>query len=80
MPLYGEDPIIPTRLDQQISKVMQYLRSRRCLLILDNAETILHLEQAGQWRSGYESVQCLIIVISNKKETLLSAVGTDEFI
>ncbi|MBD2036198.1 pentapeptide repeat-containing protein [Leptolyngbya sp. FACHB-321] len=54
MPLYGEDPIIPTTLDQQLSKLMQYLRSRRCLLLLDNAETILHREQAGQWRSGYE--------------------------
>jgi hypothetical protein len=44
MPLYGEDPIIPTTLDQQISKLMQYLRSRRCLLLLDNAETILQRE------------------------------------
>src|SRR5579883_1869138 len=40
MPLFGDDPIIPTTLDQQLSKLMQYLRSRRCLLILDNAETI----------------------------------------
>jgi hypothetical protein len=32
MPLFGEDPIIPPTLDQQISKLMQYLRSRRCLL------------------------------------------------
>ena len=54
MPLYGEDPVIPTKIDQQISKLMQYLRSRQCLLILDNAETILHSEQAGHWRSGYE--------------------------
>jgi hypothetical protein len=28
MPLYGEDPIISTTLDQQISKLMQSLRSR----------------------------------------------------
>lgn len=54
MPLYGEDPIIPTTLDQQISKLMQYLRWRRCLLLLDNAETILQREQVGHWRSGYE--------------------------
>jgi WD40 repeat protein/transcriptional regulator with XRE-family HTH domain len=55
MPLYGEDPVIPTTLDEKLSKLMQYLRSRRCLLILDNAETILHREQAGQWRSGYDA-------------------------
>ena len=54
MPLYGEDPIIPTTLAQQISKLMQYLRSRRCLLMLDNAETILQREPVGHWRSGYE--------------------------
>jgi WD40 repeat protein/transcriptional regulator with XRE-family HTH domain len=63
MPLYGEDPIIPTRLDQQLSKLIQYLRSRRCLLILDNAETILHREQAGQWISGYEGYGQLLRAI-----------------
>ena len=55
MPLQGEDPIIPITLNEQISELMQYLRSRRCLLILDNAETILHREQVGQWQSGYEA-------------------------
>ncbi|MBW4459086.1 MAG: pentapeptide repeat-containing protein [Nodosilinea sp. WJT8-NPBG4] len=55
MPLQGDDPIIPTKLDEKLSKVMQYLRSQRCLLILDNAETILHSEQVGQWQSGYEA-------------------------
>jgi transcriptional regulator with XRE-family HTH domain len=54
MPLFGDDPILPATLDQQLSKLMQYLRSRRCLLILDNAEIILQREPAGQWRSGYE--------------------------
>jgi WD40 repeat protein len=63
MPLFGEDPIIPTTLDQQLSKLMQYLRSRRCLLILDNAEIILQHEQAGQWRSGYEGYGQLLRAI-----------------
>lgn len=49
MPLQGDDPIIPASLDGKLSKVMEYLRSQRCLLILDNAETILHSEQVGQW-------------------------------
>lgn len=72
MPLYGEDPIIPTTLDQQLSKLIQYLRSaprssdslsRRCLLILDNAETILQREPVGQWRSGYEGYGKLLRAI-----------------
>lgn len=55
MPLQGDDPIVPARLDEKLSNLMHYLRSQRCLLILDNAETILHSEQVGQWRSGYEA-------------------------
>lgn len=54
MPLQGEDPVLPTTLGEKLSKLMQSLRSRRCLLMLDNAEIILHNEQVGQWRSGYE--------------------------
>lgn len=65
MPLYGEDPIIPTTLDQQISKLMQYLRSRRCLLILDNTETILQREPVGQWRCGYEGYGQLLRAIGD---------------
>ncbi|MBW4565596.1 MAG: pentapeptide repeat-containing protein [Mojavia pulchra JT2-VF2] len=63
MPLFGEDPILPTTLDQQISKLMQYLRSRRCLLLLDNAETILQREPVGQWQSGYEGYGQLLRAI-----------------
>lgn len=63
MPLYGEDPIIPTTIDEKLSKLMQYLRSRQCLLILDNAEIILHREQVGQWRAGYEGYGQLLRTI-----------------
>jgi WD40 repeat protein/transcriptional regulator with XRE-family HTH domain len=63
MLLFGEDSIIPSKLDQQLSKLMQYLRSRRCLVILDNAETILQREPVGQWRSGYESYGQLLRTI-----------------
>ncbi|MFL9458350.1 NB-ARC domain-containing protein [Tolypothrix bouteillei VB521301_2] len=63
MPLFEEDPIIPTTLDRQISKLMQYLRSRRCLLLLDNAETILQREPVGQWRAGYEGYGQLLRAI-----------------
>lgn len=47
--------------DAQVSQVMQYLRSSRCLLVLDNTEAILdssdakpYKAQAGQYRQGYE--------------------------
>jgi WD40 repeat protein/transcriptional regulator with XRE-family HTH domain len=63
MPLYGEDPFIPITLDEKLSKLMQYLRSRRCLLILDNVETILYSAQAGQWRSGYDAYGQLLSAI-----------------
>jgi WD40 repeat protein/transcriptional regulator with XRE-family HTH domain len=65
MPLYGEDPIIPSTLAQQISKLMQYLRSRRCLLILDNTESILQREPVGQWITGYEGYGQLLRTIGD---------------
>jgi WD40 repeat protein/transcriptional regulator with XRE-family HTH domain len=63
MPLYGEDPILPTKIDRQISKLMQCLQSRRCLLLLDNAEIILQREPVGQWRLGYEAYGQLLRAI-----------------
>ena len=65
MPIYGEDPVIPTTLDEKFSLLMQYLRSRRCLLILDNLEIILHREQVGLWRSGYEAYGQLLRTIGD---------------
>jgi transcriptional regulator with XRE-family HTH domain len=63
MPLYGEDPVIPTTLDEKFSKLMQYLRARRCLLILDNIEVILDPQRVGQWRQGFEAYGQLLKTI-----------------
>src|SRR6476661_2922496 len=63
MPIYGEDPAIPNTLDEKFSKLMEYLRSQRCLLILDNAEAILQGQQVGQWRSGYEAYGQFLIAL-----------------
>lgn len=63
MPIYGQDSAIPNTLDEKFSKLMEYLRSQRCLLILDNAETILHDQQVGQWRSGYEAYGQFLIAL-----------------
>jgi hypothetical protein len=57
----GEEPVISRTLDGKLSKLMECLRSSRCLLILDNAETILSRgERAGQCRDGYEGYSQLL--------------------
>src|SRR5919202_1538872 len=50
----GEDVAVPSSLDGKLLKLMQGLHSCRCLLILDNAETILSAGQTGPYRAGYE--------------------------
>ncbi|MBD1895854.1 NB-ARC domain-containing protein [Coleofasciculus sp. FACHB-129] len=57
----GENPVIPNSIDGRLSMLMECLRSSRCLLILDNAETILSSgERAGQCRDGYEEYSQLL--------------------
>ena len=51
----GEDIAVPSDLDGKLLKLMEGLRQKRCLLILDNVETILSAGQPAQYRSGYES-------------------------
>ncbi|PSB27838.1 NB-ARC domain-containing protein [Stenomitos frigidus] len=42
-------------LDQQILRLLNYLRTHRCLLILDNAETIMQPgDRDGSYQPGYE--------------------------
>ncbi|RIK37084.1 MAG: hypothetical protein DCC55_25315 [Chloroflexi bacterium] len=46
---------LPPSLDQQFALLLGYLRRQRCLLVLDNVESIMSIgERAGQYRSGYE--------------------------
>ncbi|MCB0085574.1 MAG: hypothetical protein KDE47_31750, partial [Caldilineaceae bacterium] len=46
---------LPTSFDQQYSQLLAYLRSQRCLLILDNLESILQGDvYNGFYRPGYE--------------------------
>jgi WD40 repeat protein len=40
--------------DQQVSQLIERLRSSRCLIVFDNVEAILDEARAGQYRSGYE--------------------------
>lgn len=52
---------IPTDLDEQLSLLFYYLGQQRCLLVLDNLESILNAEEAaGQYRPDYEGYGVLI--------------------
>jgi transcriptional regulator with XRE-family HTH domain len=59
---------LPDTIDAQIALLMQCLRQSRCLLILDNFESILDSEQlAGTYRQGYEGYQQLLRCVSETK-------------
>ena len=46
---------LPSGQTAQIARLMQYLRQHRCLLVLDNAETLLQSGDAvGHYLTGYE--------------------------
>ncbi len=50
--------------DEQMKQLVEYLQKYRCLLVLDNVETILESSQnVGQYRAGYESYGKLITTI-----------------
>lgn len=80
---------IPDNLDKQISRLLQYLKSHRCLLILDNIETILEAgKSAGKYKQGYEEysqlfekiatvphLSCLILTSREKINKLASKTG-----
>ncbi|WP_414582614.1 NB-ARC domain-containing protein [Scytonema sp. PCC 10023] len=52
---------LPTSVEGRISRLMDYLQKQRCLIILDNAETILQSGAiAGSYRQGYEEYGQLI--------------------
>ncbi len=46
---------LPENVDGRVTLLINYLRERRCLLVLDNAETILQEgDRAGEYRHEYE--------------------------
>ncbi|MHC5716896.1 MAG: WD40 repeat domain-containing protein [Nostoc sp.] len=52
---HQQETTLPENLDGKISCLIEYLRAERCLLVLDNAESILSSnERAGAYRQGYE--------------------------
>ncbi|WP_346294108.1 eIF2A-related protein [Sphaerothrix gracilis] len=51
---------LPSRLGERIIRLLHYLREYRCLLVLDNLESILQAESTGQFRNGHEGYGELI--------------------
>lgn len=57
----------PSQFEQRLSVLIDYLRTTRCLLILDNIEAILQPQYpAGRYREGYEQYAQLFQAISER--------------
>ncbi len=61
---------LPNSVNSRILRLIDYLRSSRCLIILDNAETILQSGTiAGSYREGYEEYGQLIRLLGEDPHT-----------
>jgi hypothetical protein len=80
---------LPEDVGARISLLIDYLRTSRCLVVLDNAESILQGgDKAGEYREGYEDYgelfrrvggvahqSCLIITSREKPQEIASSEG-----
>jgi hypothetical protein len=70
---------LPDDSGQRITLLLQYLQQQRCLLVLDNAETILRGgDQAGRYREGYEGYGDLILRVGETAHQSLLIVTSRE--
>ena len=62
LPRLSDKPLIdmPSGLDAMVSLLLDYLSEQRCLLVLDNLESILQSDQPGHMRPGYGGYAQLI--------------------
>lgn len=51
---------LPPSQGERIIRLLHYLRVHRCLLVLDNLESMLQAGSAGQYRAGYENYGALL--------------------
>lgn len=52
---------LPEVLERKVSLILDYLQQRRCLIILDNLETVMQEgDESGSFREGYEAYSLLI--------------------
>ncbi|MFN6560904.1 MAG: NB-ARC domain-containing protein [Nostoc sp. ChiSLP01] len=83
------EAILPEGTAQRLTRLLSYLRQHRCLLILDNLESILRGgSRAGRYRDGYEGYSellkrlgeteqqsCLILTSREKPKEIASMEG-----
>lgn len=67
LPALGASPAsIPILLDDQLTLLLDCLRQQRCLLVLDNAESVLlDGERVGRYRPGYEEYGQLLRTVAS---------------
>lgn len=83
----NEQVELPESIDEKISLALGYMRKYRCLLVLDNLETLLRPgDETGNWLAGYEEYgwfikqlaevehsSCLILTSREKPGEVVSA-------
>jgi len=83
-----QDTDLATNLNRQLSQLLELLRQHRCLLLLDNAESILQAGKVGHYRQGYEGYgellkllgetrhqSCLVLTSREKPKEIASLEG-----
>ncbi len=80
---------LPETVEGRVSRLVNYLRQHRCLVVLDNAESILRSgDRAGHYREGYEGYgqlfryvaeaphqSCLVLTSREKPRVIASNEG-----
>ena len=63
---YGAESDLPNHLDGKILALMEHLQNRRCLIVLDNLESILQEgDRTGRYRPGYEGYGQLLRYVAD---------------
>lgn len=66
--LYYPDQIVTAQqTNGRLRSLVEFFRQHKCLLILDNTESILDSEQAGHYRSGYANYEPFIDQLSQRE-------------
>jgi len=76
---HQQETTLLENLDSKISCLIEYLRTKRCLLVLDNVESILSSdERAGAYRPGYEGYGHLLSSLGETKHQSCLVLTTRE--
>ena len=61
-----QETVLPDSLEEKVARLCHYLKSHRCLILLDNLEALLKEGEypPGKFREGYESYEYLLEKIS----------------